>query len=302
MSYEQLGQHVRDLGERAYRKGERALDSLVVSVGLTRRARLVLAERCFQDLPALFAPYARLPEPDGFLPVIRQLDRAMRALYAPHPFDLPPPAAATIEPNPSLQVLAGAARELSGWTGRAAHAFRGEVVEPFPSVVRNQCLSVVLAKAVVEAVRALWTEARIVIDQLAEHAIRAVDTVDADCRRHEWDVHFTGFEAVHATLRALVPRMGFPVGSAAAVLPAGLPTGRPVLRIGGTTVSGILGTVEQAVNDCTRYLNESEQALSWWLRDIRDTVAGAEFVLARPALASATPATVRSADYLGSAA
>ncbi|MGX7669175.1 hypothetical protein [Plantactinospora sp. DSM 117369] len=151
-------------------------------------------EAYYGHVPGLYQPFAEMPDPSAFDPMIEQLAVALNRLArGDSPKD--PINGTPCFANPTLDELSATDPWLARWTGEAAAAFKTNFVDPFPSVVANQFILTSMLKSALEAERELWVNARADIDKIAHDTIAALEQVD-ECSTSEWTMTFTVTAAV----------------------------------------------------------------------------------------------------------
>jgi hypothetical protein len=305
VSYADLMGHAAEIQAKAVQK---AIDNLggrsnSESYMSTKRPEI---EARFADIPALFAPFTRIPEPSSFDPLIAASGRVMGVLSSGQsPKD---PIGGEVYPaNIILDKVKGTESYIEDWTGVAAKNFKSFFIDPFPSVVSNQFTVAAVLKAALEAEQAVWAAVRTDIDTIAHKVLAALDNMD-DCGKNEWTVGFTVLASIAFVGAALaVPGGGIAVGltvaggafsTAAAAPVVGDP---PATDYHGETPEVVIAQMRAAIGDLTRAINSQEQRIADAIGRNHGLIAAnrAAFVSPRPALADATPATVRDGSVLG---
>jgi hypothetical protein len=308
MTYDQLMQHAYAIEEKATKKAivahSKGLgDQGPVSESSIKDYRTHPLYALFGDIPSQFQPFALLPEPGSYDPLIGDLDTAVgRLSWGQAPSD---PVNQRIYPsNPVLDKMAGSESYIENWTGKAAVAFKANFLDPFPSIERNQFILATVLKAALEAHRAIWVAARRDIDEIAHGTLAALDTME-DCGRNEWPIAWTVAACVTGILAAPLSGGGSlamsAVSTAAWVQAANPPKSGPTTTYGGETAEVVISHMREAITKLTQYINDTEQLITKALVDSRAVVDGnrALFVAPRPALADATPRTITSPEQMG---
>lgn len=252
----------------------------------------------FADIPAMFAPFAAMPDPADFGGMRDGLLAAMHKLSTGQtPTD--PITGLGVEANITLDAMGGVGDALRDWHGRAATAFTLGFVEPFPSFTRNQFMLTAILKGAIEAEQEIWKNARANADKIAHDAITALEHMD-DCGKNDWTMAFTVGASV-AAVAAMVVTGGTAVvaltvvGAASQVAAASAPDDPPRTQFSGETSEAVISQVRSALTQLTTEIVSQEQKIASAMGSCRAYVAGnrASFVAPRPALADATAGTVR---------
>ena len=252
----------------------------------------------FADIPAMFAPFASMPDPADFGSMRDGLLAAMRELSTGQtPTD--PITGLGVEANITLDAMGGVGDTLRDWHGRAAAAFTLGFVEPFPSLTRNQFMLAAILKGAIEAEQEIWTNARANADKIAHDAITALEHM-GDCGKNEWTMFFTVGASV-AAVAATVVSGGTAVialtavGAASQVVAAAAPDDPPRGQFSGETSEAVIGQVREALTRLATEIGRQEQKIATAMGSCRAYVAAnrASFVAPRPALADATAGTIR---------
>jgi hypothetical protein len=225
------------------------------------------AESAFADIPALFGSFVDTPNPDWFGPAVNDFNRALRRLFFGHDTGQ---VKAKDEPqsggpltgtnvyysNDELPDLSGSESYLEKWTGKAAMAFKKNVIDPFPSIVYNQFQMVAALRAALEAERGIWVHTRRDIDQIAHDTLAALDRVGSNifaCDRNEWEMTFSVVGAV-VTIPAAVATGGTAValavaagGATVAATAAGQAKPQKTVRFHGETAEAVISEMRDAI-------------------------------------------------------
>jgi hypothetical protein len=305
MSYSDLMGHAAEIQRKA-------VDKAIEDLGGRRHSRSYMSEKRpeieaqFADIPALFAPFTQIPEPGSFDPPIASMGRVLGVLSSGQtPKD---PISDDVYPaNIILDKVPGAESYIEDWTGKAAMDFKSFFIDPFPSVVSNQFTVAAILKAGLEAEKSLWSGARTDIDTIAHKVLAALDNMD-DCGKNEWTIGFTVLASI-----AFVGATVFTGGTAAPIAftvaggvfsttAAAPPMSDPEPnRYSGESPAAVIAEMRAGIGDLTRCINEQERRIADSISKNHDLIATDRtfFVSPRPALADATPGSVRDGAYLG---
>jgi uncharacterized protein YukE len=307
MSYEELMKHAQDIGINAYSRGIKELMATQSST-LYAQEEPKLEQRCFVEVPNLFQPFTQIPDPKSFDSGINTLKQALAKLCTGQ--DTRDPISTnggTYLANRVLDEMTGSGDLIESWTGKAAMEFKSNFIDPFPSVVRNQFILVSALKSALEAEQAMWDAARHNIDDIAEQTNKALDGMHKSCSSHEWAITFTTVAAITGVLAA-IPTFGgsvaitiSAVGAVAWVAAAAPPEDAPKLKVGGGEVNAVLDSLNRAVTDATRLINETEARIAKSVSGILDTIHGNQdyFVAKRPGLVGSTKNNITDPDHMG---
>ena len=252
----------------------------------------------FADVPAMFAPFASMPDPADFGGMRDGLLAAMHKLSTGQtPTD--PITGLGVEANITLDAMGGVGDTLRDWHGRAATAFTLGFVEPFPSFTRNQFMLTAILKGAIEAEQEIWKNARANADKIAHDAITALEHMD-DCGKNDWTMVFTVGASV-AAVAATVMTAGTAVvaltvvGAASQVAAAAAPDDPPRTQFSGESSEAVISQVRAALTRLATEIGGQEQKIASAMTSCQAYVAGnrGSFVAPRPALADATAGTIR---------
>jgi hypothetical protein len=276
-------------------------------------AVIARVEAAFDDVPGLFAPFTRTPDPAAFDGPIDALKLAMGRLSCGDRSTDPISTNGTVYPaNPELAKITSAAADVFGWSGAAAQEFKTGYLDPFPAVVSNQFTLTAAVKAALEAEKAIWLKTREDIWKLADNTCKRIESLN-DCTQVEWTMLFTVVAAVCFIVAVPVaaPAVGLAgaattitaVGAAAsavAVVPVENP---PTYDIEGATALQVVNSMREAVNLQIQYTNQTEERIREALNNLTDAVWTAQsstdpgqhvFCTKRPWLASSNANLIRS--------
>jgi hypothetical protein len=257
----------------------------------------------FADIPALFRPFADLPDPGSFDRFLASLDTALSGLsWGSDPKD---PVGGRLYPaNPILDKMGGSESYIETWTGKAAVEFKANVVDPFPSIERNQFLLAAVLRGTLEANRAIWLAARKNVDDIAHGTLEALDNMD-ECGRNQWPIGWT-VAACLAGIYAL-PLSGLAavamstVSAAAWVQAANPPESAPTTDFSGESAEVVISHLREQITKLTGDINDQEHKIAQALTETNQVVYNhrSRFVAMRPALADATPSNIMGPDQMG---
>ena len=304
LSYEQLMQHAQEIRQKAIQKA-------IEHLGGRRNSRSYMSEkgpeieRAFAGIPGLFQPFADMPAPASFDPMITEMRQTLGVLSSGQ--ELKDPIDGTIYPaNIVLDKLSGSESYIENWTGRAAMAFKSGFVDPFPSIVHNQFIIAAVLKSAMEANKEMWQKTREDIDQIAHKTIEALDRMD-DCGKNEWTITFTVVASVAAVAAVPVTAGGSlalaitAIGAASQVAAAVGPEDPPSNPFSGESPESVIDQMRQAIRNLTRHVDNVEQRIAGSLQKTHELVSAnrPSFVSRRPALADATARSIRSPEEMG---
>jgi hypothetical protein len=257
----------------------------------------------FADIPEVFRPFAEMPDPVLYDPMIHQLDLTLSGLSSGD-LSQDPITQDNYPANPILGMMSGTERYLQGWTGRAAMQFKSGFIDPFPAVVTNQFIVAAVLKSALEAQRQVWASARHDIDTIAHRTIEALDRMD-DCDRNEWTVTFTVVSSVAAV--AAIPLTGgasltvVGIGAGAQILASVPQEEPPDIPFSGESAQAVIAEMREAANHLAKKIGEQEMRIASALRDtcaVVDAKPGL-FRSDRPALVDGIPNDLTSPEYMG---
>ncbi|HEY9474548.1 MAG TPA: hypothetical protein VIS06_11955 [Mycobacteriales bacterium] len=304
MSYEQLMQHAQEIRQKAIQKA-------IEHLGGRRNSREYMSqkrpeiERTFADIPELFQPFAEMPTPVSFDPMINEMRQTLGVLSSGQ--EIKDPIDGTIYPaNIILDKLSGSESYIEDWTGRAAMAFKSGFVDPFPSIARNQFIIAAVLKSAMEANKEMWATTRGDIDQIAHKTIEALDRMD-DCGKNEWTITFTVVASIAAVAAVPVTAGGSTalaitaIGAASQVAAAVGPDDPPSNPFSGESPESVVSQMRQAIHNLTQEIGNVERKISGSLQKTHELLSTNRplFVSRRPELASATARTIRSPEEMG---
>jgi hypothetical protein len=321
VSFEQLPQHVTDIGIKAYTDGFRQLLA-TQSATLVAQEEPKLQKLCFVDVPAMYQPFLGMPDPASFAPLISNIEAAMASLSSEATHDDPIAGGGPIyTANPVLDQLPAAGDLIQTWTGEAAQAFKRGYIDPFPSLVRNQFLLISTLRSALQAEQAIWAAARRDIDQIAETTLKALDAMHGSCHQTSWTLAFDVVAAVVGVALA-IPSLGTSLGLTAVITltavgagasvaadipvekqqPSGdLKIGGKDVKIGGHEVNEVIQSMGQAIKQAITAVNQTEEYVAGRLRSMAGQVGGRNdlFVSPRPALRDMNGGNATNSGYLG---
>jgi hypothetical protein len=305
MSFEDLMKHAQDISTKAYNEGYKDLMG-TQSPTYVAHEEPKLRQKC-SDVQGLSRPFATIPDPKSFDPMINEVRQAMGILCTGQ--ETRDPISTKGGPyiaNKVLDEMSGSGPYIVDWTGKAATGFYQNFIVPFPTLTKNQFLLASALKAALEAEQAMWQKTRENIDQIAEQTLKKLDTMD-DCGSNEWQMTFTVVAAVAGVVTA-VPTLGTSIavtiaaiGGAAWVTAAAGVEDPPKLMIQGEDSWAVLDSMKSCIDKEIELVKHTESRIATAVEGILGTVHGQQdsFVAKRPALAGATKSTVRRPEYMG---
>jgi len=305
MSYEELMKHAQDISTKAYSEGYKDLLG-TQSPNYVAQEEPKLRQKC-ADVPGLFQPFASIPNPKSFDPMINELRQAMGVLCTGQ--NTSDPISTKGGPyiaNKVLDEISGSSPYIADWTGKAATEFYNNFIVPFPTLTKNQFVLLATLKAALEAEQAMWQKTRENIDQIAEQTLSKLDTMD-DCGSNEWTMTFTVVASVAGVLAA-VPTLGASttvtiaaIGGAAWVVAAAGIEDPPKGQIQGEDSWAVLDSMKSCIDKEIDAVKHTEDRIAKTIQGVLGSVHGQQdsFVAKRPALAGATKSTIRNPEYMG---
>jgi hypothetical protein len=301
VSFDQLMQHAAEIQLSAMEEAIKDLGKHNSSAYINQSVSEIQSE--FADIPEIFRPFAEMPDPRLYDPMIEQMRLAVGKL-AFGDLGKDPIANESYPANPVLTMMSGAERYLQGWTGRAAMRFTSDFIDPFPAVIANQFIVAAILKSALEAQREVWVSARRDIDAIAHGTIAALDRMD-DCDKNEWTVTFTVVSSIAAV--AAIPLSGGTslmvtgVGAGAQVLAAIPMDDPPEIAFSGETAHAVVAEMREAVGHLTMKINEQEVRIADALRGMCAVVEAEPslFRAGRPALVDGLTSDLTSPTYMG---
>ena len=263
-------------------------------------------EQYYADIPSLFQPFSRLPDPAGYQPLIDTLETAMGLLRVNAQVE-------GIDLNdknlglagPEFQSLAGGASTLANWNGVAAQNFKIGYLSPFPSYTQNQFILIAVLRSAVEAQQRMWTEARKNILDIAAQTLNALDNYGYSCGpQSTMLIAFSVLTAI-VSVAAAVPTVGASLPAAPLYLTAigalgslagtvtplvTPPDQQPATT--GETAAQITDTMKAALNTLSQKISTGQDTMNSYLAADISTVATARskyFDAPRPAVADQGP-------------
>src|SRR5215211_311037 len=156
MSFSELMQHAKDIQEKAITAAMKQFTEQTAAgkkgpwMGSTPGEADMLwdIEKSFDDIAALFQPFAEMPDPASFDWMIEDMTKALKTLaHGQTPKD--PINDTVLGSNTALDKLSDSFIE--DWTGRAAMEFKENFIDPFPSIVSNQFIIAAVLKGALAA-------------------------------------------------------------------------------------------------------------------------------------------------------
>jgi hypothetical protein len=266
-------------------------------------------EGYYQNVPDLFRPFADMPDPAAYQPMIDSLRSVLNGLSNGDNNGDPIDTKDTYLANPALTKITTAGDYLDDWTGKAALAFKQKFLDPFPSVCRNQFILVAVLKAGLEAHQAVWHSARTDIDNVAHTTIDALDNTGGWSDKNQWNFTFTVLSSVAAVATVpldvasdglTTPLTVTAIGAASQVAAAAPPSELPDQNSGETAIQ-ITNSMKAAMDRIVKDIHTTELKIASALAEMNQMVAAnkAYFVAPRPTLASLHGSAETSAAGLG---
>lgn len=265
----------------------------------------------FSDIPGLFAPFTRTPDPEAFNGPIEELKAALNKLSTGQGTTDPISTNGRLYPaSRTLEKVSSAADDVYGWSGTSAQEFKTKYLDPFPAVVKNQFTLVAALKAALEAEQAMWKETRKNIWDIADNTYKKLEHMD-DCGKNEWTMTFTVVASICAVAAVpfsagtslLVVGAITAVGATAQVVAAAdVVKDPPNYGIEGESVRPVINSMREAIKRQIQYVNETETRIQKALSAINDLVYAAQrdtnedkhyFCIRRPALADSSARQIR---------
>jgi hypothetical protein len=320
MSFEQLMEHAYEIQQLAvekymkcWRANQPGLYAPWEPIAGEAVARATI-EREVADIPALFAPFAAIPDPALFQSMIVAMDQALSRLASGNHgerTDDPLSLADTHDANSSLGAMSSTGSFLAKWSGNAAREFKLNFIDPFPYIVYNQCHVASVVKGALDAQRTLCAKARHDIDDVAENVRDALQKID--------EGGGVGLSFVFTVVGAVVSipaaalsgaaAVGLAAVSSAASIAAEATDGRAAqykentleIQYSGPTVESIIAALREGVTKLKNIIMPQEDAIARAMKaSLKHVQANRKhFVSPRPKLAVATPDTVTKRDCLG---
>lgn len=235
MSWEQLMEHANEIQSKAVMH---AVNHHETDPEYARNG----VDGYYQNVPDLFRPFADMPDPARYQPMIDDLRTVLKGLSNGDNNGDPIDVKDTYLANPAMTKIATAGDYLDDWTGTAALAFKQKFLDPFPAVARNQFILVAVLKAGLEAHQSMWHSARADIDNVAHTTIDALDNTGGWSDKNQWNFTFTVLASVAAvatvpldaaTEGLTVPLTVTAIGAAAQVVATTPPSELPDKNSGG---------------------------------------------------------------------
>ncbi len=301
MSFDQLMDHANTIQQKAI---WRAVNKHETDPEYARNG----VDGYYADIPGLFQPFAGMPDPARYDPLIQDYHVILSKLSSGSQDQDPIDGHQTYLANKQLDKISTASDYLSDWDGRAAIEFKTRFLDPFPSLVKNQFILSSVLKAALEAHQAMWKSARHDIDQVAEATIAALDD-DPCCDPSKWSFEFTVLASVAAvatipldvaTDGMTVPLTVTAVGAAAQAVAAKPPDSIKENHTGNTAVQ-ITNAMKAGITKIESQIHSVESQISNALWTNVRTINGRhdDLAAARPALANAKGGNVTSGANLG---
>ena len=266
----------------------------------------------YRDIPELFRPFADMPKPAAYQPLIDDLKVVLRKLSSGENKD--PVTNDVYLANVVLANMTTASDYLEDWTGKAAMAFKQNFLDTFPPVARNQFILASILKAALEAHQSMWAKAREDVDKIAHTTMDALDNA-ACSNKNAWTIGFTVVASVAAVGASLLtagtaaPIAITAVGAAAQVAAAAPPSNTEKQYAGETAVQ-ITNAMKQALNALADLIRDVETKGNGGIPGIAPALNAAGdlvganrtlLVANRPTLADGRGHSMTGADQMGEA-
>jgi hypothetical protein len=321
MSFEQLMEHAYEIQQlavekyikrwRANQPGLYAPWELVAGEAAAR-ARI---EREVADIPALFAPFAVVPDPALFEPMVEAMDRALGKLSNSDPDQAardPVNLGDAYDANPELAKLSATESWIAKWSGHAAREFKANFIDPFPYIVYNQFHLASVVKGALKAQHEICVGTRRDIDDIAEKVRDALRGIDegGDVGLSFLFTVVGAVVSIPAAALSGAAAVGLAAVSSAASIAAEVSDSRSAapherdrveIQYSSPDVESIIAAMREGITKLMSIVVPQQDAIA---RAVKASLVHVQanrkhFVSPRPELASATAATVRSRRYLG---
>lgn len=302
MSFPQLSQHARDIQRLAIQREIHA-NHHGVTPGMQLKLHPELA-RQYDDIPELFQPFIDMPDPAAFKKLAGDVEGAMKLLSSGDMFT--DPIDGSFYPaNAELGKIPGCQATMYVWTGHAAQQFERNFVAPFQSVTCNQFIIAAVLKSALDATRRVWENAQANIDAIAHKTMSALDAGKPDL--DGWTVAFTVASSIAtAAITLMNPEL-----SVADIVLSGITAAAPLtalapsetVDLSATTPAGTVSRMREAIAQLAKEIDDAESMIQKGLDNANKilTENRSLFVAPRPELAGATPANIKSDEYMGQA-
>lgn len=320
MSFEQLMEHayeIQQLAVEKYLKRWRANQPGLyapwepIAGEAVARTRI---EREVADVPALFAPFAAIPDPALFESMMQAMDRALGKLSqsdrdetARDPVNL----GDAYDANPELAKLSATESWIAKWSGQAAREFKANFIDPFPYIVYNQFHLASVLKGALKAQHEICVGTRRDIDDIAEKVRDALKRMDEGGVGLSFLFTVVGaVVSIPAAALSGAAAVGLAAVSSTASIAAEVSDGRAAtphgrssveIQYSGADVESIIAAMREGIVKLKSLLVPQQDAIARAMKAslVHVQANRKHFVSPRPELASATPDTVRSWHYLG---
>lgn len=267
-------------------------------------------EGYYAPIVDMFRPYSQMPDPAGHDAIVEQIMETMRLIS---PGAAGPDPLRPVPANPNLGMIPGSESYLEQWTGRAAVEFKQRFLDPFPYLNANQYLLVSMLYGAMDAQARMWENARRDILEIGNKTLNALNASDPFLcwggKKGPTTVVLTTIEAIASIAAVFMPaasvgaRVGIEIVAVAASAAANLaPDERgPTVDMAGEYTWDIIAAMASAIRLLNSQIYQAElkirlamQAAIKLVDDNPDL-----FVAPRPALTTATAATIASPEYMG---
>ncbi|GAB3546840.1 hypothetical protein J2S53_003147 [Actinopolyspora lacussalsi] len=260
----------------------------------------------YQDCATpLFEPFTRIPDPGNYQGIIDQLHGAMSSLSNGAQMR-DPISGDSIGANEDLRSIETAADDLNDWSGRAAHAFKANFLDPFPAIASNQFLVLGIMKGAVEADQEVWEKTRKDIEKIADDTLAGLDNV-ASCGKS--DISFTLSVAGAVAAIGAIPFTGgasvaFAAVGAASAVGGAAQKGYEVVKKSGGSAEQVINSMKETIGEATTYIRKEQGKITKALNDYagevdRQNKSDSPFVSARPKLAGMSGSVLTSDKGVG---
>jgi uncharacterized protein YukE len=300
MSYEELRQHAARIEELAALEslkkfgmrfvggrsipGEEHVDQL-----------LVKARDRYAGVAAMFDPFLYLPDTSALAAMYDQLFLAAEMLATGSGAITDPVHGRIVRVSSVMNKMERVSQTMGTWQGDAAEVFKATFVEPWPAVTANQFSILSIMAGAIAAEKALWDECRRNVDELAHHAIDALETVH-ECSPKEQtfalsvvaSIFSVGAAAVSVSTGGAGTAVALTlVGSTAAALGDVPREDPPEMRFDAQSVDGLLDQFQAALQRLAEEVNRKEREIADAMTAATESMVrgSAYFVSARPTLA-----------------
>lgn len=240
----------------------------------------------YADIPSLFEPYAKLPDPQDYQSGITTLDQIIMKNICAGGTRQPDALTVGYSANFAISALNDSAKtRLSNWNGDAAQKFKANFLGHFTERAENLFVLAGVLKGGLQAEQSMWTQARTNIADIAKGTLDALDNLHT-CSQGDWTVGLTVAASILAILAALESdgaSLSLTAVGAAAQVGAAVP-GTPSQP--GGTAEQIIGAMRQLISQFGQQLTDTINLITSRLQASSVTVQqnSAVFDMPRPAM------------------